>query len=104
LLNDEVTPGFLFEYDYSSTVSTTPNGDLVYVEMDSSRGRSRICLAATHYEVTIYSKITGGTGQFTGACGWVDFNGTGIFLAPDTSLGTIDGTNVGEILVGDDCL
>jgi hypothetical protein len=107
LLNDEVTPGFLFIYDYSSTVSTTPNGDLVYVELDNSRGPSRICVAATHYEVTLHSKITGGTGQYAGACGRVDFNGTGIFLAGenvlDTSFGTIDGTNVGKIFVGDDC-
>jgi hypothetical protein len=103
LLNDEVTPGFLFIYDYSSTVSTTPNGDLVYVELDNSRGPSRICVAATHYEVTLHSKITGGTGQYEGACGRLVYTGTGIFLAPDTSFGTIDGTNVGKIFVGDDC-
>ena len=105
---DEPTPGFLFIYDYSSAVSTTPNGDLVYVELDGAK-TSTLCVAATanHYEVTLYSKITGGTGQYAGACGEVDFNGTGMFLAgenvPDTSFGTIDGTNVGEILVGDDC-
>jgi hypothetical protein len=113
VLNNQVTQGYLFHYDYSSAVSTSPNGDLVYVELDNSRGVSKICVAlppANHYEVTIYRKITGGTGQYAGACGYVDFNGTGMFLAggnpppPDTSFGTIDGTQVGEIFVGDDCL
>ena len=101
LLNDEETPGFLFKYNFSSAVSTAPNGDLVYVELDGTN--SRICVTATHYEVTLHRKITGGTGQYAGACGWVDFNGTGMFLAPDTTLGTIDGTQVGDIFVGDDC-
>jgi hypothetical protein len=101
---DGVTPGFLFEYDYSSAVSTTPNGDLIYVELDDAEP-SELCVSPdlTNYEVTVYRKITGGTGQYAGACGWVDFNGTGIFLAPDTSLASIDGTQVGEIFVGDDC-
>jgi hypothetical protein len=104
---DGVTPGLLFTYDYSSAVSTTPNGDLVYVELDDSNleKRSELCVSATapYYEVTLYRKITGGTGQYAGACGWVDFNGTGIFLAPDTSLASTDGTQVGDIFVGDDC-
>ena len=105
---DGTTPGFVFTYDYASAVSTRPNGDLVYVELDVDDPRtSSICVAAfeNRYEVTLYRKITGGTGQYAGACGWVDFNGTGKFLppVPALSFSTIEGTQVGEIFVGDDC-
>ena len=107
LFKDQVTPGYLFTYDYSSAVSTSPNGDLLYVELDDTKP-SGLCITGanglfTKYEVTLYRKITGGTGQFVGACGSVEYNGTGIFLAPDTSLASTDGTQVGDIFVGDDC-
>ena len=104
IFKDQETLGLLFVYDYSSTVSTRPNGDLIYVELDDTKPSS-VCVNTfvNKYEVTVYSKITGGTGQFVGACGWVEYNGTGIFLAPDTSLASTVGTQVGEIFVGDDC-
>ena len=97
-------PGFLFVYDYSSAVTTTPNGDLIYSELDDTK-ISSLCVSQdlSKLEATIHRKISGGSGQYAGACGWEKVTGAGIFLPPDTSFGPVVGTLVGEIFVGADC-
>ena len=103
VFDNAVTQGFLFEYVFATAISTRPNGDLVYVELNDTETSSLCVTAEGQYEVTLYRNITGGTGEFAGACGTVDFNGSGGFLPPGATFGTIDGTQVGEIFVGDDC-
>jgi hypothetical protein len=103
-------PGLLFSYVYSYAVSTAANGDLLALALDPQPDPndltkvSKLCAFPTHFEATVYQKITGGTGEFEGACGWVETNVQGVFLGPESTLAAYEGTQVGEIFVGTDCL
>ena len=103
--NDE-GPGVLLQYEYSYSVGTRKNGDLIFVELDPDR-ISTTCInpvSPFYYEATVYREITGGTGEYEGACGWIEFNGTGNFFNGDvSSFATIDGRQVGEIFLSSDC-
>lgn len=102
-------PGFLFSYAYAYGVSTAANGDLVAFELDPEPDPndltkvSKLCVFDGVYQATLYQKITEGTGEYEGACGWLETNVQGAFLGTDTTMTAYVGEQVGEIFVGDDC-
>ena len=65
--------GIPFIYDYAYSVSTTPNGDLVTLALVSNDPTkvSKLCVLGGFYQATLYQKITQGTGEYEGACGWI---------------------------------
>lgn len=100
-------PGAKLEYVYSTGVSTDLDGDLIFGEMVTEED-NYICYTPVdpyYFEVTIHREITGGTGKYDGACGWLEFKGSGNFLIdPAISLfSAFEGTQVGELLLGSDC-
>ena len=101
--------GFLYTYDYAYGVSTTANGDLVTLALDPEPDPndlskfSKLCVFGGVYQATLYQKITQGTGEYEGACGWIETNVEGAFLGLDTTMTAYVGEQVGEIFVGDDC-
>ena len=103
-------PGLLFSYLYSYAVSTAANGDLLILFLDPQPDPndftkvSKLCAFPTHFEATLYQKITAGTGEFEGACGWIETNVKGGLLGPDSTMAAYEGTQVGEVFVGTDCL
>ena len=101
---DEQT-GVLYEYGYSTQVATTPDGDLIATMMDDTKS-STVCFNPVlgNFEITVYSVVIGGSGKYTNACGYLEFNGRGIFLPPlGTGFSAYEGNQVGEILTANNC-
>jgi len=99
--------GAKLEYLYSTGVSTDLDGDLIFAEMDTQEDNF-ICFTPVepfYFEVTIHREITGGTGKYEGACGWLEFNGSGNFLIDPaiSQFSAFEGIQVGELLLGSDC-
>lgn len=97
--------GILFVYDHSYSVSTQSNGDLVFAALDPLKESTICALGPTYqgFEVTVYSNITGGTGEFEGACGWTTTTLTGQNFAPGVDFNYVEGTHVGKIFRSPDC-
>ena len=101
--------GILYLYDYSYGVSTATNGDLVTLALDPQPDPndltkvSELCVFGGFFQVTLYQTITGGTGEYEGAFGWLESNAEWAFLGVDTTMTAYVGEQVGEIFVGDDC-
>lgn len=101
--------GVLYDYEYSYGVSTAANGDLVTFALDPEPDPddltkvSKLCVFGGFYQATLYQTITGGSGEYEGACGWLETNVEGFFLGIDTSMTAYAGEQVGEIFFGDDC-
>jgi hypothetical protein len=98
-------PGLLLPYVFSYGVTTRQNGDLITAELDLEQD-SKVCAFETYFEANVYQSITGGTGEYAGACGWLVTNVKGVFLSPnlESTLSVFEGTSEGEIFVGTDCL
>lgn len=96
-------PGGLVPYIFSYTVTTYPNGDLMTTELDPGEYSTVCGLADGRFEAIVYSRITGGTGEYAGACGSFVTNVRGSFLAPDSALTVFEGTSEGVIRVGAEC-
>lgn len=108
--SDPVCPGgVLYDYEYAYGVSTAANGDLLVFALDPQPDpndltkESKLCVFGGFYQATLYQTITGGTGEYEGACGWLETNVEGAFLGVNTTMTAYVGEQVGEILVGDDC-
>ena len=97
--------GLRYPYIFSYGVTTRQNGDLIVAALDPEED-SRVCAFPTHFEATVHQTITGGTGEFTGACGWLKTTVSGVFTGPAdvTTLSVFEGTSKGKIYVGDECL
>lgn len=97
--------GLRFPYIFSYGVNTRQNGDLIVFALDPEKD-SRICAFPTHFEATVHQTITGGTGEFAGACGWLKTTVSGVFTGPsdETTLSVFEGTSKGKVYVGDECL
>lgn len=96
-------PGLKFPNVFAYGVTTRQNGNLITAETDLEQD-SKVCAFETHFEANLYQTITGGTGQYAGACGWLETNVRGVFLGPGSTLAVFEGTSEGEIFVGTDCL
>jgi hypothetical protein len=96
--------GALIPYMFSYTVTTYQNGDLMTAELDPKEVSTVCALPTGGFEANVYSRITGGTGEYAGACGSFVTNVQGVFLGPESTLSVFEGTSKGEIFVGSDCL
>jgi hypothetical protein len=98
-------PGALVPYIFSYTVTTRQNGDLITAELDPDpeKGGTVCALANGRFEANVYSRITGGTGEYAGACGSFVTNVQGLFLGPNSTLTVFEGTSEGVIRVGAEC-
>jgi hypothetical protein len=99
--------GAKLEYIYSTGVSTDRDGDLIFAEMVTGEDNF-VCYTPVdpyYFEVTIHREITGGTGKYEGACGWLEFKGSGNFLIDPaiSQFNAFEGSQVGELLLGSDC-
>ena len=101
--NVDGDPGALVPYIFSYTVTTYQNGDLMTSQLDPGEYSTVCALLDGRFEANVYSRITGGTGEYAGACGSFVTNVQGVFLGPDSALTVFEGTSQGEIFVGDDC-
>ena len=95
--------GALVPYIFSYTVTTYQNGDLMTAELDPGEYSTVCALADGRFEANVYSRITGGTGEYAGACGSFVTNVQGVFLGPDSAITAFEGTSEGVIRVGADC-
>ena len=96
-------PGALIPYIFSYTVTTYQNGDLMTAELDPGEVSTVCALQDGRFEANVYSRITGGTGEYAGACGSFVTNVQGVFLGSDSALTAFEGTSEGVILVGAEC-
>lgn len=96
--------GQLFQYESADSVLTRPNGDLVATRLDPEK-ESILCALPSHFEVTLYTKIIGGSGDAEGVCGWQKTTLTGEYLnlTAGQEFFAVEGTAVGEIFRGSDC-
>lgn len=96
-------PGALVPYIFSYTVTTRQNGDLITAELDPGEVSTVCGLLDGRFEANVYSRITGGTGEYAGACGSFVTNVQGVYLGPDSALTAFEGTSEGVIRVGAEC-
>jgi hypothetical protein len=102
--NDPHVLGQLFEYESADSVLTLPNGDLVATRLDPEK-ESIVCTFPSHFEVTLYTRVIGGSGDSEGVCGWQKTTLTGEYLnlTPGQEFFAVEGTTVGEIFRDSDC-
>lgn len=96
-------PGALIPYIFSYTVTTYQNGDLMTAELDPGEVSTVCALQDGRFEANVYSRITGGTGEYAGACGSFVTNVQGVFLGLESTLTAFEGTSEGVIRVGAEC-
>jgi len=101
--NVDGVPGALIPYIFSYTVTTRQNGDLITAELDPGEVSTVCARLDGRFEANVYSRITGGTGEYAGACGSFVTNVQGVFLGSDSALTAFEGTSEGVILVGAEC-
>ena len=101
--NVDGVPGALIPYIFSYTVTTRQNGDLITAELDPGEVSTVCARLDGRFEANVYSRITGGTGEYAGACGSFVTNVQGVFLGSDSALTAFEGTSEGVIRVGAEC-
>lgn len=101
VINDFTVNGVKFVYEYSDSVSTLDNGDLLIGGLDPNE-ESYICINPFPgdllgvFEIRGYRIIEGGTGAAGSACGYLEFVGYGRSKG-GSRLSAYSGTQTGEV-------
>lgn len=89
---------FVSDNDTDGITITAANGDMIFGNIDDDR--SVVCSNATdtEYMSTLYIELTGGTGRFADASGWLFARGTSTFSHVDMMSGEAVFSDTGQIL------